>query len=115
MKTVEGEDLTAGLETEADERITGHGQGGAKAADVVRSILADLDRRWSIPPVALCHELALQTVQALTREPHLLDPLVETLVERLAVRLAQELTLLDPDLVSEIRSQNREFLAAQVG
>lgn len=84
----EDERLEVELFPERREQVLARGGGSRAAAAVVQGVIADLDRKWAVPPVEFCRELARETVRAFTHEPTLLDPLADLLAERIARRLA---------------------------
>lgn len=71
------EDVTAGLTYAAED---GRGQGSRGAQEAIQAILADLDRRFGLPPTEFVRELARQIVDEVRRDGALLRLIARELV-----------------------------------
>lgn len=125
------DDLTAGLGSPSDYGV----YDGRAARSIVQSLLSDLDRKFQLPPVVFCSELARDIVSALLADPQKLAPLVRqvslacrgmAVVERLArqgvrVRLAAGILRagpkqsLSPGIVETIKRHKAAIVAALEG
>lgn len=52
------------------------GLSGREVRAIIEATLADLDRKWKVPPVVFIREMARQIVQAISEEPQLLLPVM---------------------------------------
>lgn len=96
------DDLVTGIDVDEDLRRAAR-DGGRAAADAVRAVLADLDRRWKVPPTVFAREFAMQMIEAVLDSPAALQALA-TLVAREIVRAA----LAEPRLLDEVARRLRD-------
>lgn len=82
--------LARGILPERDEEDDRKGRLGADQAAIeqVRAVLADLDRKWQIPPVVFCRELAVQMVGAMRDDPELMEALAKAVARAVLDLLA---------------------------
>lgn len=72
------------------ERCCAPGESAARQAAAVAEVLADLDRRFALPPSALAREIAVEVVQCFRQDPALLRDLARE-IAREAVAEARRL------------------------
>jgi hypothetical protein len=84
----------SGIDADADFEQARRRASGA-AADAVRAVLADLDRRWKVPPAEFAREFAAQMIAAVLERPDLVETLARLLARELIRAALKEPRLLD--------------------